>query len=237
MSDMCINGSGSMAGGEYDHVTINGAGRCDGLLAAQTIQVNGTFQCPGILKSGKLGVNGNLRCDGDAKSDHLRVDGRFKCGGRLAAGTASCAGMLDVDGDVLVDTLDVSGSLRLEGGAKLEGNQIKCSGSIKTGGHISADEVRVTGMVTAREIVGDRVVIHPGPVSLSPILHMFGVATSKADLIEATTVELEGVTARTVNGQNVHIGPNCTIENLDCSGALYIDPSSTVKNLTGHYTR
>lgn len=237
MSDTCINGAGSMAGGDYGRVTVNGAGRCDGLLSAETIQVNGTFHCPGILKSGKLSVNGTLRCDGDAKSDHLRVGGRFKCSGSLAAGKVSCSGMLDVGGNVLVDELDVSGSLRIDGGTKLEGTQIKCTGSIKTDGQISADQVRIEGIVTAREIVGDQVVIRPGPFSLSPILHMFSMAISKADLIEATTVELEGVTARTVNGQDVRIGPNCTIENLDCSGTLYIDPSSTVKHLTGSYTR
>ena len=49
--------------------------------------------------------------------------------------------------------------------------------------------------------------------------------------------ELRGVTAGTVNGQDVRIGPYCRIGNLDCNGTLYVDPKAEVKNLTGNYTQ
>ena len=48
-------------------------------------------------------------------------------------------------------------------------------------------------------------------------------------LIEATTIELRGVTAGTVNGQDVRTGPYCGIGNLDCNGTLYVDPKAEVK--------
>lgn len=233
MGDMKINGHGTMAGGEYGRVVVNGSGRCDGLLAAERVQVSGTFQCPGVTKSGRLSASGSFRCDGDLRSDDLNVSGRLKCGGRLEAGRVKCSGSMDVEGDVSVEELNVSGVLRVLGGTKLEANQISSSGAIKIDGQISADEVKITGLVTAREIVGDRVVIHSGRFSLTPLLHIFGMALSKVDLIEATTVELEGVTAQTVNGQCVKIGPNCVIENVDCSGSLFVDPTSTVRNVTG----
>jgi hypothetical protein len=56
-------------------------------------------------------------------------------------------------------------------------------------------------------------------------------------MIEATTIELSGVRADVVNGRDIKIGPNCQIENIDCSGILSVDPSSYVRNITGEYTK
>lgn len=234
MSDMRINGHGNMTGGEYENVVINGSAKCEGLLAARRILINGTFQCPGVLKSGQVKVNGNFRCDGDMKSDDLNVDGRLKCCGRLDAGRVNCDGMVDVEGDVSIEDLDVDGSFRVLSGSKIESTKIKCDGSIKVDGQISADVIEADGFINAREIVGDRVTIR----SLTgPLSRIFSSLTSRAELIEATVVELRGVAAQTVNGQNVTIGPDCVIENLDCSGTLSISPTAQVNNITGDYQR
>jgi hypothetical protein len=60
---------------------------------------------------------------------------------------------------------------------------------------------------------------------------------SDVKLIEATTIDLSGVSAETVNGKDIIIGPNCKIDHIDCSGTLSIDRSSSVGNITGDYTK
>lgn len=238
MGDIRINGSGSMTGGDYQRVVINGAGRCDGLFSAERIEVNGSFHCPGILKSGLVIASGSFRCDGAMKSDDLNVSGSLKCGGRLEAGRVRCSGAMAVECDVAVQELDVSGSLKVSS-ARLEADRVACSGSLRVSGQISADEIKVTGMVNAREIVGDRVIIHSGKIPWRQFLpgKLLAGLTSQAGLVEATVVELEGVTAETVNGQDVTIGPNCIIQRVDCSGTLFIHPTSSVAQVTGEYTK
>ena len=59
-----------------------------------------------------------------------------------------------------------------------------------------------------------------------------------ANLIEATTVELSGVTAGVVSGEHVTIGENCRIDRVDYTGTCTIDPSSTVRLMNGQpYSR
>ena len=78
--------------------------------------------------------------------------------------------------------------------------------------------------------MGDRIIIQS---YLGTWGKLFTKGGSKIELIEATYVELKGVTAQTVNGSRVVIGPKCQIEHLDCNGTLSIDPSATVQHITG----
>lgn len=107
---------------------------------------------------------------------------------------------------------------------------------IKTGGEISADKINAEGCIDADEIVGDniRILSHWHTPRLLNFINRF---TSKVRVIEATTIELSGVKAETVNGRDIKIGPDCKIENIDCSGTLSVDSGSIVHNITGQYTR
>lgn len=239
--DTTINGTGTLSGGAYGKVSVNGMGKCDGMIRAEQIQINGTFTCPGVLGAEKIGVNGSFTCEGDVNADHIKVDGRMKCSGALTAVRVDVDGMTEVRGDVYAGELDVDGSLKVSA-LKLEAQNIKCDGMIKVAGQISADVLDADGYISAREIVGDKITIN----SYSHVsaflralggLAIFGDFSSKAELIEATTVRLRGVTAQSVNGQDITIGPGCIIEHLDCSGTLSLDPGSTVRTITGTHTR
>ena len=52
-------------------------------------------------------------------------------------------------------------------------------------------------------------------------------------MIEATEINVNGIRCRNLNGHNVTIGPECEIENVDCTGELYIDPQAQVKMVNG----
>lgn len=218
MEDIKISGMGALPGGEFHTVSVNGMGKCSGALSAEKITVNGTFKCEGSIDSRSLGVNGTL-----------------KCMGPLRAETASCNGAVDVIGDMTANELTVGGALHVTGG-RLEGESITSTGTIHTEGQICADRLKASGIIKAREIVGDSISIHSGRFAIGFLKMFLSPAGSSADLIEATTVELSGVTAKAVNGRDVTIGPGCSIESLDCTGTLSIDPSSNVAHVSGEYT-
>lgn len=219
MEDMKIAGAGSVPGGEYNCVSVAGMGKCAGDLRAQTITISGTFKGDGAVECGTL-----------------KISGSFKCAGHLAAEKMSCSGAAGIQGDMLANALTVSGTLNVEG-AKLEGADLSCSGTITAAGQVCADKLKVTGIIKAKEIVGDDITIGAIHPNILRQIFNFSIINSTADLIEATTLNLSGVTAQTVNGSNVFIGPGCIIDNLDCNGTLHIDPTATVRNITGEYTQ
>lgn len=181
---------------------------------------------------GTLIIDGVGHCEGDIKAENLKIDGTFKCRGSITADLLECDGVSTFSGDIWAKKIIVDGAFKIKG-AKVEAADIHCDGAIDVDGQISADSLKAGGVIRAREIVGDRIVINS---RVGKITRAF-MKYSSADLIEATTIELTGVTADTVNGHDVTIGPDCKIKNLDCSGTLSIDPSSSIETITGDYMK
>ena len=197
----------------------------------QDIRIEGV----GKINGGDYGViriDGAGECAGDVIAQTIKIDGKYKCQGVTKAELIDCDGMATFNGNVQVKTLRVDGLCKINSGS-VEAEEVDCDGSMTVSGQISADTLLADGLIDAKEIVGDRVVIKS---RISMLARLFIKHLSTADLIEATTIELEGVTARTVNGSDVTIGPGCRIETLDCSGRLFIHKDSTVKIITGDYT-
>lgn len=182
-----------------------------------------------------LTVEGVGTCSDDIKADDIRVEGVFNCSGKLDAGYFSCEGVADFKSNIRAKRMEVQGVLTVRGG-KIEADEITCEGVIKAYGEISAEILRADGCINASEIVGDRIVINYHH-TWSHFMRIFKRDHSNVKVIEATSVELSGVIADTVNGRDVTIGPDCIIKNLDCNGTLAIDKSSVVHNITGTYTK
>ena len=193
-----IDGVGTIPGGEYDKLDIDGVCTIDGDLKAESISINGVCTC-----------NGNV------EANHFDCDGVLTINGNLRAGA------IDIDGVVTVS------------GNKVEADRIDCDGVLSVDGEISADIIDADGKLNAREIVGDRIRIKSywkrGLVAmLFKIGEKKSMKFSVIDLIEGTTVDLRGVRAISVNGQDVSIGKNCKIDRVAASGELTIAPSAVI---------
>jgi hypothetical protein len=189
----------------------------------------------------ELSIDGVCNCSGDLQAELLDVDGILNCEGALEVTRLDCDGVSNVSGGIRAERIEVDGIINIGGKgkqkmAKVEANEIYCNGviSCKGGGEISADILEADGFINATEIVGDRVVIRS---KRSILMRWLTRHFSRVDTIEATTVELHEVTAQTVNGRDIHLGPGCVITALDCSGTLHIDASATVTSISGDYTR
>ncbi|CAK7062508.1 MAG: hypothetical protein DELT_03094 [Desulfovibrio sp.] len=196
MQDFSFDGKGTMNGGEYSTIIIDGI----------------------------------AECTGDLKAEHLDIDGIFKCAGAVDAGIVECDGVAEFGAGVSAKKVIADGVVKLK---RLEADEIDCDGYIKAEGEVSADTMQVDGCIHAKEIVGDNIDINSRSGKISGFLTR---KTSAIDLIEATTVRLRGVTAQTVSGKDITIGPHCKIKTVDCSGTLSIDKKAKVENITGEYT-
>ena len=198
MQDFKVSGTGTMNGGEYGAVSINGSAKCTGDIKAELLDIDGSF-----------------KCEGAAEVDVLDCDGMAKFGGSVAAKKIDVDGWISVKGD------------------RIEAEEIYCDGLIEADGQISADLLRADGCVRAREVVGDKVMIKS---QMNRVVKFFR-KHSEVGLIEATTIELKGVSAKTVNGRDITVGAGCEIKKLDCSGTLTVHPKAKVDEITGEYTK
>lgn len=218
MEDVKISGSGTLTGGEYSTVTVNGMGKCTASMRAQEVVVNGTF-----------------KVDGAAECRVLTVNGTLKCVGPLSAEESICNGAATVDSDMISNVLSVSGMLHVEG-SRLNGGALTCTGILTADGQILCDSLHATGIIKAGVLEGQSIRIRSHrPAALRRFLLSKGL--SKVEVIRGKELDLSGVTAEQVFGTEVVIGPDCNIEALHCDGTLSIDPTSTVENISGNYVR
>lgn len=196
MQDFSFDGKGTMSGGEYSTIIIDGIAECTGML----------------------------------KAEHLHIDGIFRCAGAVTANVIECDGIAEFNAGVCTKKFSVDGVAKLE---RLEADEIDCDGFIKAEEEVSADRLHVDGCIHAKEIVGDHITINSRSGKITGLMAR---KTSSIKLVEATTIQLRGVTAQTVSGKNIVIGPHCKIRNVDCSGTLSLDKKAKVETVTGEYT-
>ncbi len=181
-------------------------------------------------------VEGVSSCSDDIKAEKIRIQGVFSCSGQIEAGELVCEGVSDFKANIRARKLNVEGVFNTKKGVKIEAEEIICDGVIKASGEIYADILTADGCVTATEVYGDRIKIHTH-YSVNKILKIFNKQKSEIKLIEATTIDISGVMVDILNGRDITVGPNCTVDSIDCSGSLYIDPSSYVRNISGDHVR
>ena len=181
---------------------------------------------------GKLTVDGVGTCTDDIKAESIQINGVFKCVGAVETGLLQSDGTAEFMSNIRAKKIVIDGVATVKNNAKIEAEEVVCNGVIKAG-EISADRINADGVINAKEIVGDNIVIQS---CFGRIANFFVRKISNIELIEATTIKLCGVAAKSVNGKDISIGPHCRIDSIDCSGTLSIDKDSTVKTITGNYT-
>ena len=228
MNSQKIDGIGTLNGGEYDRIEVDGIARLAGDVKAEFLAINGVMNGEGKLACGSMQCDGVCNLKGKLSAGNMKVDGTLNLkNGRLTAGELFCDGCITLNG------------------AKLEGEKIICDGCLNTDSEICADLVKVDGIVKAGERYGDEIVIHSGNKGKGRIkanidINILGfqlkksLAISSAKVLEATKVDIECVNADIVNGQYVRIGSGCIIQQVDCDKELYIARSAEIEKITGN---
>ena len=230
-ADVKINGDGSLSGGAYGAVTINGAGTVNGdidcteyringagthngRLLAQTVTVNGTGSFNGELQANAVTVNGDMSVRDGAGVGQLTIKGNASFGGSIASHDVVVRGFLKTGGDC-------------------ESESFSCEGAFTVAGLLNAGvvDIRLYGPCSAREIGGERITVRQPGGGFSSFTQIFTFWAEKrltADTIEGDDVTLELTTAKIVRGRNVSIGEGCRIDLVEHSGSCTVAPGATV---------
>ena len=199
-----ISGVGTISGGEYDKLNIDGVCTIDGDLKADAFSINGVCTCNGNVEAESFKCDGVLTINGNLRVGTADIDGVVTVtGNKIEADRIDCDGLLSVDGEISADVIDADGKLNAR---EIVGDRIRIKSYWKR------------GPVAVLFKIGER---------------KKTMKFSVVDLIEGTTVELRGVRAKSVNGHDVTIGKNCNIERVEASGELVIAPSAQIGEVAG----
>ena len=235
---MTIAGNGKLPGGDYqEEIQIYGSGT-----------ITGNASCTDMGVSGSGTVEGDLRCSGC-----MKISGGGKVKGNLEAKEVNVSGGGTIDGEVRCEKATVSGSMHA---AAVTANAIHVSGLLETKEDISAEDavihggVRAGGLINAERlevifdgssransIGGSSIRIRRKGVVALIFQRLFG----KGDIgvfsvngsIEGDEIDLEYVTAESVTGKNVKIGPGCRIGCVVFSGTYQCSEESEVGKVDG----
>jgi len=193
-----VEGVGTIQGGVYKVLDIDGVCTVEGDLTAESISIDGVCTCNGNIEAEKFECNGVLTINGNLRAGAADIDGVVTVtGNKVEADRIDCDGILSVDGEISADVIDADGKLNAK---EIVGDRIRIKSYWKR------------GIVSILFKIGEK----------------RSMKFSVIDLIEGTTVEMRGVRAKSVNGHDVYIGKNCNIDRVSASGELRIDPKSFV---------
>ncbi|CAI6085983.1 hypothetical protein [Cohnella sp. JJ-181] len=215
IGDLKMDGIGTVAGGVYRTVNINGVCKVDEDIAAQ-----------------KFDVKGRIRIRGNLTADELDVDGTMSVGGALSAERASFDGVVTIEGGYAGQQLRMNGMLEV--GGDCEADVIEGEGAFKIGGLLNAGTIRLKlqGRGSAREIGGETICIGKGRTGAWHALWKWmvpGIAPElKAGVVEGDDIELDHATADIVRGDRVAIGPGCVIGRVEYQTELRKHPSARI---------
>ena len=193
-----IEGVGTVSGGYYSDLKIDGVCTVEGDLEAESLHINGVCTCNGNVEAKEFDCDGVLTINGNLRAGVMDVDGVVTVKGpKIEADRIDCDGVLSVEGEISADIIEANGKLNA---TEIVGDRIKIKSYWKR------------GLVSLLFKIGEKA----------------NLQFSVVDLIEGTTVELRGVRAKSVNGHDVYIRKNCNIDRVFASGELSIDPSSQI---------
>lgn len=218
LSDLVLKGVSRASGGHYRQVRMDGVSKIHGELICGNLYMDGTGTVQGGIQSAEaVEINGMLKVEGGVEATRIDVEGKATFAGRMRAETIRLAGFLRVRGDCGAEQISIEGSFAVEG-------------------LLTADrlDIRLIGRGEAREIGGGRIEVTPSPHSVWSKLFSRVIPRLEtrliAPLIEGDEVNLQAVTADTVRGKHVTIGPGCRIGLVEYETELKIHPDAQVES-------
>ena len=203
-----IEGFGSISGGDYDRVEIEGIGKIRGDIKAGSIFIEGVSKCLGTIVTEEFTCSGIAQLSKSIRAKHVRIEGIVKqTKAKMEADDIYCEGILLTNGEISADSIEVDGCISAP---EVYGDRIKIVHCFREKGYFSIPNF--SGVFGGRRIEKDY---------------------STVDVMEATNIELYGVKADSVSGNIVVLGPGCDIKHVECDGTLRIHPGAKVGKISG----
>lgn len=130
MQNIHLDGTGSIAPGQYKDISITGMGECTGDIQAGHIKITGKLKSSGSLTADFLEVTGAAEFTAFIHAKKVKVDGLLVVlnGTELISEEILCSGGIHIDGLIQADTLQADGLITSE---KVIGKEISIQSNLR----------------------------------------------------------------------------------------------------------
>ncbi|WP_312368970.1 hypothetical protein [Lachnoclostridium sp.] len=206
MKDFSIQGLGSISGGEFQRLTVEGMGTNHGDIIAEYLSIEGVFKSTGNVNAGEIQCEGVADFFGNLRCKKMIMEGaiNLKADSKLEAEDIVGEGCINTKADINVVRIKMHGCVNAK---SIHGDQIEI-------------ESKVEGYSTFKKF------LHKINLSESS-------KASTIELIKAANIVITGVYAKEVIGHDIIIGPYCEVEKVDCTGTLKVHETAKVGTIVG----
>lgn len=222
------------AGGK--RIVVRGAGVIPGDQSTEEFRSAGSCRVAGNLRAKTAHISGSCVIEGDCLSEEFHAAGKATIQGGVEAKEFHVAGKASVGKDVTAKEVSVAGKVTIHGSI-LDAEEVNLSGSIEVGGWVRTKEFRSKGRFEIGEgLEAEEVEVRLSGTCRVPLIRAQEVTVRRGDRngellvgsIEGNEVSLESTRARLVKGDDVRIGPYCTVDVVEADD-LEVHETATVK--------
>lgn len=208
MNNEKIEGLGTIHGGDYNDIIVDGMGKLKGKVTAKRVKVSGALRSIGSLVAEQVTIDGFGRVYKSIKIKKLTIDGVLKLRrADLSADAVYNNGLLTSTRAINADEIRIDGYCTVK---KMMGDTI----------------------VVHNDLGGINKFVKS--LRFFSILYFgrdMNLNYSLVDHIDCTFLKASGLKSKVVYAENVELGSNCRIGTLYCDGQMIIDPSCRIKKV------
>jgi len=208
-----IDGIGSIHGGEYDVISVDGIGKLKGDASAKRIIIDGIFKGKGKLAAEEIEIDGVARVFRNIKSKSVKIDGILKLRrASLYADKIICDGVIVGNREINADEIHIDGICSV---SKMYGDKIVLKNNKNKGGRLINANI---------------------PIKIEQFFKLYfgrnvSMEYSIVDVIECTDLEAEDIVAKVIQANRVKLKGNCKIGKLICDGKMFIDDTCQISEI------
>jgi cytoskeletal protein CcmA (bactofilin family) len=233
-ADLRISGAGSAGGGTFNEVKISGAGKITGDIECNYLNSSGASEIKGNIKAKTVKSHGASQIKGNLSAEDVEINGGSNIDGNVEAKDIKIRGGVEIGGSLQAVNVDVMGGIKIKGDCEAE--DFKGHGGFTIGGLLNADSIYINigGGCRAKEIGGEKIEIRRSDKAVyllqKMIKEMFNWKEDlTAETIEGDEIYIEYTNAKVVRGNNVTIGPECSIGLVEYKSNISISQGADVK--------
>lgn len=228
--DLVIDGNGSLAGGRFQHVQMNGNGIVHDDVECSRFEANGNSTVYGNVKAESVEIHGSADIKGNLEAENILIKGEAKIRDNVFATTIKIEGHTSIDGSLKGDKVTLIGKVRVDGDCEAE--IFKAEGQFTIKGLLNAGsiDIKLHGESKVKEIGGEVVKVQHKTLGLIKALNPMFSSKLSVDSIEGDLIELERSKVRVVRGSNVQIGTDCEIELVEYKNDFQQNTKAKVKD-------
>ena len=208
MNNEKIEGIGTIHGGDYNDIIVDGIGKLKGSVTAGKVVVSGAFKSKGRLSTQEIYVDGFARILKNIKTRNMVIKGTLKLRhADVSADSVQGEGLLISTGSISADEININGYCSVK---KMLGDRISIHNNSNGINKLIKSLRILTFLYFGRKI---------------------SLGHSLVDQIECTNLTASGIKAKVVRAGHVKLGCDCIIDRLYCDGTMIIDPSCRIKRI------